>query len=150
MKKLLTLFIMLMFSAGAWAQVDNPVKWSYASKKVNNKEAVVFLKVAIDKGWHIYSQYAADGGQLKTSFTFSPSKNYKLMGKTIQPKSISKYEPVLKLTVNYFQNAVIFQQKVKLISAQASVIKGKLEYIACNDHRCNPPEELEFNIPLSN
>jgi len=150
MKKLLTLIILLVFSACAWAQVDSPVKWSYASKKVNDGEAVVFLKATIEKGWHIYSLTDGEDSPIKTSIAFMPSKDYKLTGKTIEPKPLRKYEAALKMNIGYFENTVVFQQKVKLASASLPSVKGKLEYMACNDHKCNPSEEIEFNIPLSN
>ena len=148
MKKLVALTVLLVFSACAWAQIDNPVKWSYASKKVSDKEAVVFLKATIQKGWHIYSQ-TEQGGPAKSSFTFLKSNDYALVGKIVEPKPLSRYEKALSMTIGYFENEAIFQQKIKLSPAKAQTVAGKLSYIACNDHKCNPPEEIEFNIPIS-
>jgi AFG3 family protein len=109
---------------------------------------VVLIKATIDQGWHIYSQNVADGGPVKTSFTFAPSKEYTLVGKTAEPKPISKYEKVFNMNVGYFENSVVFQQKVKLKSAKAAAVKGKLEFMTCNDQKCLPPDEVEFSIPL--
>jgi thiol:disulfide interchange protein DsbD len=149
MKQLLILVIALVFNAAAYAQVDTPVKWSYASKKISNTEIMVFLKATINKGWHIYSMTADEDSPVKTSFTFTPSGDYKLAGKTIEPKPVIKYEPALKMNLSYFENSVVFRQKIKLVATNVPSIKGKLEYMACNDHKCNPSEEVQFNIPLS-
>ncbi|MBE7175614.1 MAG: sugar transporter [Mucilaginibacter polytrichastri] len=147
MKKIFLFIFFAAASFAAKAQILNPVKWSYAAKKTGANEAVVFFKATIDKGWHIYSQHVKDGGPVATAFTFSPSKEFTKTGETSEPKPLSKYESVFKMQVSYFENAVIFQQKVKLTGAQATV-KGKLEYMVCNDRQCLPPEEKEFSIAV--
>jgi len=83
MKKfsLLVVAVLLTLSA-AVAQIHTPVKWSVASKKLNDKEAVVFIKATIQNGWHIYGQNVPDGGPVPTSFTFKSSKDFTLNGAT--------------------------------------------------------------------
>ena len=139
--------IAFMAGSGAYAQVENPVKWSYAAKKLNDKEAVVFLKATIQNGWHIYSTNLKDGGPIKTSFTFTPAKDYALVGKVTEPKPLTKFEKTFNMQVGYFEKSVIFQQRIKLKSPNAA-IKGKLEYMTCNDFKCLPPADIDFTIPL--
>jgi thiol:disulfide interchange protein DsbD len=148
MKKLLLLITVLMVSAGAFAQIETPVKWAYGAKRISATEAVVFLKATIDDGWHIYSLNVKDGGPIKTSFTFPASKDYVLVGKLSEPAPISKYEPSFKMEVTYFEKTVTFQQKIKLKTAGATVVKGSLEYMTCNDHKCLPPDDVDFSIPI--
>jgi thiol:disulfide interchange protein DsbD len=148
MKKL-TLILALLFTTaiGASAQIENPVTWSYAAKKINKTEAVIFLKATIEDGWHIYSQTVKPGGPVKTSITFSPSKEYVKVGSTLEPKPIVKFEKVFDMNVSYFENQVIFQQKVKLLKGTA-VVKGKVEFMACNDRKCLPPDEVSFSVQV--
>ncbi|MGN6640054.1 MAG: protein-disulfide reductase DsbD domain-containing protein [Mucilaginibacter sp.] len=148
MKRLLLLITVLIISTGAFAQIEKPVKWSYAAKKLNNNEVVVFMRATIQPGWHIYSQNVKDGGPIKTSFTFAPSKEYALVGTTAEPTPVSKYEDAFKMDVSYFENTVTFQQKIKLKSARITAIKGQLEYMTCNNKKCLPPEDVDFSIPL--
>jgi cytochrome c biogenesis DsbD-like protein len=148
MKKILVLITVLMFSTAAFAQIETPVKWSYAAKRLNNNEAVVFLRATIQKDWHIYSQNVKDGGPIKTAFTFAPSKEYSLVGATAEPKPLSKYEDAFKMDVTYFENTVTFQQKIKLKSSKVTSVKGQLEYETCNNKKCLPPEDVDFDIPL--
>jgi DsbC/DsbD-like thiol-disulfide interchange protein len=148
MKKLLLLIVMLMISAGAFAQIETPVKWSYAAKKISNTEAVIFLRATIQDGWHIYSQNVKDGGPIKTSFKFTRSKEYALVGITSEPAPVTKYEEAFKMNVSYFEKTVTFQQKIKLKSANVSSIKGQLEYMTCNDKKCLPPEDVDFTVSL--
>jgi len=138
----------LFLSIGAKAQIESPVKWSYAAKKISSTEAVVFLRATIQDGWHIYSQNVKDGGPIKTSFTFAPSKEYSLVGQTSEPTPLTKYESSFSMNVSYFEKTVTFQQKIKLKSAKASIVKGKLEFETCNDHKCLPPEDVEFSVDL--
>lgn len=148
MKRIALVLTLLFFSvAGAFAQLENPVSWSYVAKKTSKTEATVYLKATIDEGWHIYSQNVKAGGPTKTVFTFSPSKDYTLVGKTMEPKPISTYEKTFKMNVAYFENEVVFQQKVKLNKGE-TVVKGKLEFGVCNDKQCLPPAEVAFSIPV--
>jgi DsbC/DsbD-like thiol-disulfide interchange protein len=148
MKTILFLAALFAMSTGAFAQIEAPVKWSYASKKVSSTEAVVFIKATIQKGWHIYSLNVKDGGPIKTSFEFPASKEYSLIGKASEPTPLTKYEKTFTMNVSYFENSVVFQQKIRLKSPKASAVKGKLEYMTCNDIKCLPPEDLDFSIPL--
>ena len=148
MRKVLLAITALMITMGAKAQVESHVRWAYAAKKISATEAVVLIKATIDQGWHIYSQNVADGGPIKTTFTFAPTKEYALVGKTSEPKPVTKFEKSFNMNVSYFENAVVFQQKIKLKSAKASAVKGKLEFMTCNDQKCLPPDEVEFSVPL--
>lgn len=147
MKNLFLLTIGVLFSLSASSQILKPVKWSYAAKKTSKTEATLYLKATVDEGWHLYSQNMADGGPVKTSFKFTPAKTYKVVGKTIEPKPIVKFEKSFDMNVSYFEKSVIFQQKVKLTGANA-VVKGTLEYMVCDDSQCLPPENVEFSIPV--
>ncbi|MDB5151137.1 MAG: sugar transporter [Mucilaginibacter sp.] len=147
MKKLILAALTFVISTSSYAQILTPVKWLYGAKKINNEQAVVFIKATIERGWHIYSQHVADGGPVKTSFKFDKSDDYTLNGNTTEPKAVSKYEKVFGMNVQYFERSVLFQQKIKLKSGQASV-NGTLNYMVCNNTQCLPPENIEFSIPV--
>ncbi|GGC55799.1 hypothetical protein GCM10011387_06750 [Pedobacter quisquiliarum] len=148
MKKLTLMLSLLFFTAmGAFAQIEDPVTWSYAAKKVSATEAIVYLKASMEKGWHIYSQNVKPGGPIKTSVKFEPSAAYTKVGKTIEPKPITKFEDVFGMDVSYFENDVIFQQRVKLAKGSA-VVKGTVEFMVCNDRKCLPPNEVSFSVQV--
>jgi len=148
MKKISATLAILLFSTLLLsAQIKTPVKWAYAAKKLNNNEAVVLIKATIEKGWHIYSQNIKPGGPVPTSFTFTKSADYTPVGKTSEPKGISHFEKVFNMDVIYFENEVVFQQKVKLNKA-ATTIKGTIEFMVCNDRECLPPDEISFSVPI--
>jgi hypothetical protein len=148
MKKiaLLCCFVCLI-SLSSYSQILKPVTWSYAAKKTSPTTATVFIKATVDQGWHLYSQFVKDGGPVKTTFTFPAAKDFTLVGKTIEPKAVTKYEATFKMDVSYFENSVVFQQKVKLKGKNA-VVKGSVEFMVCDDKQCLPPEQVDFSIPV--
>lgn len=147
--KRIALILALIFTTTitAFAQLENPVTWSYAAKKTGKNEATIYLKATIEEGWHIYSQNLKPGGPNKTIITFAPSKDFTLVGKPIEPKPITKFEKVFKMDVSYFEDAVVFQQKIKLNKA-TTAIKGKVEFMVCNEKQCLPPSEVTFSVPV--
>lgn len=148
MTKLLAVASVLLFSLTSFAQVENHVKWGYFAKRTNPTEATIYIKATMDDGWHIYSQHIEEGGPTKTEISFTPSNAYKLVGKTIEPKALSKFDKYFKMTVGWFEKEVVFTQKIKLKSLNAIVVKCKLEFRICNDKTCLPSDEATFNIPV--
>jgi len=148
MKKITTIVtVLILLALQGKSQILQPVRWSYAAKKNSATEAVVFIKATIDAGWHVYSQFVKEGGPVKTTISFNPSKTFVLVGKTIEPKPITRVEKVFDMEVGFFENSVIFQQKIKLKAKQVTV-SGKLEYMTCNDQKCLPPDDIDFSIPI--
>jgi hypothetical protein len=147
-KTILGVLLLFCLLDAAKAQILTPVKWSYAAKRISKTEGVVFIKATIEEGWHLYSQTVPDGGPVRTSFTFASSKAYTLTGTTQEPKPITRFEKVFGIEVAYYENSVVFQQKVKLNSKGPVTVKGSLNYMACNDEKCLPPETLQFSVTI--
>ena len=150
MKKISLLIVAVLLTVtAAVAQIQTPVKWSVASKKLNNQEAVIFIKATIQNGWHIYGQNVPDGSPISTSFTFKPSKAFSLNGGTIPSvKAKTKYEEVFKMNVPYFSQEVVFQQKVKLAANKPTSVSGVVEFMACDKSQCLPPDEYNFTVTI--
>ena len=146
MKKITLVITMLLFTVlAASAQIETPVTWSYSQKKISNTEAIVYLRAVIQDGWHIYSQTLKPGGPIKTSVKFTPSKDFTKVGTTTEPKPLSKFEKVFDMNVGYFENQVIFQQKIKL-NKPSTTVTGTIEFMACDASRCLPPDEVKFSV----
>jgi len=148
MKRLTLVFALLLFTVlGASAQIETPVTWSYAQKKISKTEAIVYLKATIQDGWHIYSQNVKPGGPVKTTIKFNPSKEFTKVGTTTEPKPVSKFEKVFDMSVGYFEKQVIFQQKIKL-NKPATTVSGTIEFMVCDESRCLPPDEVKFSVQV--
>lgn len=145
-KTFLILSFILLNSAALFAQLEKPVIWAYKAKKINNKEAELSIKATIQDKWHIYS-LNVKSLPLATKLTFASSKDYTLIGKPVEPKPISIYDHTLKANLTYFEHEVVFKQKIKLNKNQ-TIVKGTVEFIACNDKSCLPADEISFSIPI--
>lgn len=143
----ITFVIILLAASGASAQILKPVKWQFGAKKLNDTEAVVFMKATMNRGWYIYSQHLEEGGPIPTSFAFASSNDYTLIGKPAEPSPKTKHESVFDMDVAYFEQEVVFQQKIKLNKGAASV-KGVVEFMVCNSTQCLPPDEVEFTVAV--
>ena len=155
MKKLLGI-VLLFFCFAAQAQfpdpnakIFDPVKWSYSSEKINDKEYELLITAKIEKGWHLYSQFIEDGGPIPTSFKFNPSAAYKLIGKvTESPKPITAFDKNFNMEIAWHKNQAVFKQRISL-NKPITAITGVLEFMVCDDQRCLPPAEVEFEVPLT-
>lgn len=143
----------LVFSAFlAQAQFSSPVTWSFSQRAAETKNEVVLQMTArLRPGWHVFSQHLKAGGPTPTLFAFQPHVNVQLQGVVTEPKSITYFEPLFKMNVSYFENEVQFEQRVKLVKPVKSpqTIKGKVEFMVCSAKECLPPDEVEFEIPLT-
>ena len=154
MKKLLGI-VLLFFCFAAQAQfpdpnakIFDPVKWSYSSEKINDKEFDLIIIAKIEKGWHLYSQFIEEGGPIPTSFKFNPSAAYKLLGKvTESPKPVTAFDKNFSMEIAWHKDQVVFKQRISL-NKSVSAVTGVLEFMVCDDQRCLPPAEVEFQIPL--
>ncbi|WP_140938169.1 protein-disulfide reductase DsbD domain-containing protein [Sphingobacterium lumbrici] len=147
MKRLAILIIALFALSASQAQILDPVKWTFAAKKTKKGEAVLLFKATIDNGWNIYSQYIGEGGPVPTSFSFTPSSDYQLVGKVLEPTPNKKFEKTFNMQVLYFTKEVVFQQKIKLKKGQ-TIVKGTVEFMVCNNEQCLPPDEKAFAISI--
>jgi DsbC/DsbD-like thiol-disulfide interchange protein len=150
MIKKITLFFIsaLILSAAAFAQIENPVKWSYTAKKINDKEYDLFLTANLESKWHIYAQDAGEGPE-PTTISFTKNPLVTPVGKIKEVGKMEKeYSTVFKSVLKYYNNQVSFVQRVKLRSAAKTVIKGNISFMVCNDNRCLPPKDVPFSISL--
>ncbi len=117
------------------AQIEEPVKWAFTSE--HEKDNIVILKITakVDKGWHLYSQYNTLGITQATIFKYDKSNNYKLAGKTTEPKYVEFTDDFG--TDRYFEKSpVIFTQKIEVFSEKDFVITGTVDAQACIEGKC--------------
>ena len=149
MKNLIVCLLgILISSLAATAQIEEPVKWSFSSVNLGDNKVEIRMVADIQPGWHVYSQFIEEGGPIPTSFTFTPSKDYTLIGKVSEsPKAISSFDTNFKMKIAWHEKQVVFKQLIKV--NYAGSIKGTVEFMVCNDQKCLPPEELEFSLPVA-
>ena len=149
MKKLVLFFVMLIAAVAVQAQIENPVKWSYAAKKVNDKVYQLVITATLPKPWHIYSQYTPDGGPKPTKFIYTKNPLLVISG---EPKENGILKTVhdnnFGVDVKYFGEKVEFVQTVQLKTTAKTSVSGTIDYMVCNDEKCLPPTKQPFEIKL--
>jgi DsbC/DsbD-like thiol-disulfide interchange protein len=146
MKKIVLIVFCAFLSLGASAQLVKTITWSYYGKKINQTEAILYIKAKLDKGWHVYAQNIKSE-PMRLKFNYTSSKDFALIGKTTQPKPILKYDKVVQMQLAYFENEVVFTQKIKL-NKLLTTVRAKVEFMVCNETSCLPADELLLNIPV--
>ena len=141
----------MLLGAGrpALAQIERPVAWTFAARPGGSpQEATLTFTATIGGNWHIYSQFIEEGGPEPTSFKFTPSPDYELLGKvTEEPAPVKTFEKAFNMNIAYFPKRAVFSQKIRLKAPQTTV-KGTLTFMACNDEKCLPPDDLDFSIAV--
>ena len=146
MKKIFLLF--LIFTLRIAAQ-ENPVTWSFESKKVSDCEFDLIFNAKIDEPWHIYSIVkSGEDGPNPTSIVFTKSKEYELVGKLKESTPIKEFDKVFEMNVAYHPKTASFTQRVKLLSSSKIKISGKYQAQACTETMCTfpPTDKFEFSL----
>jgi thiol:disulfide interchange protein len=136
---------------GIFAQVANPVKWTFESKIVSPNIAEIKLIATIDAGYHMYGVYFDEGGPIPTSFNFTPSKNFSIIGKIKEVTLPEKKRDVsFDMDITMHNGKAIFTQQISIKNNEAFEVDGYVEWMACTDKTCLPPSQKEFKIKIDN
>ncbi len=148
MKKILIAAFLVLSAAFAKAQINNPVTWTYTAKKIADKTYELHMTATIDGNWHLYAQDAGKGPE-PTSFVFTPNPLVKYDGKIKEiGKQEQSFDKNFNSTLKYYGKKVDFVQNVKVKSSTATVVKGIVNFMVCNDRQCLPPRDVPFTINI--
>ncbi|MAJ98446.1 MAG: thiol:disulfide interchange protein [Flavobacteriales bacterium] len=141
-------FLVLFISQSLFSQIFDPVKWTFKIDSINQNEVEFVANATIDDGWYTYSQFLPEGGPVPTSFSFNKSQDYDLIGEVIEDSLDQKYDPNFRMNLKLFKKSTSFRQRIKLNKYSESKLKGYLEFMACNDVMCLPPEYVDFELVI--
>jgi hypothetical protein len=149
MNKICFLVLALGLTLTGFAQIKNPVKWSYAAKKIDATNYELRFTAQIDPSWHIYTtDHKGDIG-VATSFVINANPLATAVGKvSTTAKAVSMKDPSTGTNVKFYTGQVVFTQKIKLKAPVKTNITGNLEFMACDDKQCLAPTTKAFNIDL--
>lgn len=147
--KFLATLILASFALVSHAQVKDPVKWSFASKKIDAKTYEIQITATMDPKWHIYTiDHKGDIG-VATSFKFNKNPLGELKGTVkASQKAIKSKDPSTGEMVSFYEGRVTFTQTVVLKSPVKTTYTGLVEFMACDDKMCLPPTERTFSLVL--
>lgn len=125
-----------------------PVHWSFAAKPAADGVVAVELAATVDEGWHIYAtRLENDLGPIPTTIRFETNDALAIIGELREPKPEEVFDPNFEMQVRYHSGTPVFVQQFKNTGA-ATVVKGEVEFMVCNDKTCLPPEVVKFEIPV--
>jgi len=147
--RVLKVFLGLFFiNLTLFAQTDtNPAVWSHEVHKLSDTEYELVFTGKIMDGWHVYSQFTAEGGSLPSEFTFEKAgEDYELVGGTEESETIKEYSDVFEVEETFFKKEAIFTQKIKLLKPDVRQVTVNLFYQICKEV-CIPKDQV-FEISL--
>ena len=144
---LLGLFLFAIMGVSAQ---QNPVTWTFTSKKLPNGNYEIHMTATLDKGWHLYSQDQPDDAiAMGTEFTITSNPLIELQGKIKEQGKLEKFhDKELKLSANQYSTSVDFIQVVKLKGKAKTSFSGSVQYQTCDDKKCLPPKTVNFKVAL--
>lgn len=126
-------FLALLGILPASAQIQEPVKWSTAYKRLSDTEGEISIKAVIQTGWHLFSQ-KTDPVFLPLVFTYQKNGCYTKSGKTVEPAPHKDYyDDLMQGQARYFEKEVTFRQKIQLLTQDDFTVTVKIEGQACDD-----------------
>ena len=132
-----------------FAQILEPVKWTFKVDQTKPGEATLLLISNSDRGWHTYSQEVIPDGPVPTEFTFTKSADYELMGKVVEPKGVKEKDPQMQnMVLTFFPDKAIFKQKIKVLSKNDFTVRGSIYFMCCNDRSCIAPTDVAFELAI--
>ncbi len=144
------LAIFFLFSIISPAQIIDPVTWDYAVEKISQEEVELIFTANIDNHWHLYSQDIPEGGPIPTRFVFEESSQFELLGPVVEiTEPEEKYDPSFDMKLKLFSEKALFKQRVKISGTGKVKIGGYIEFMSCDDQRCLPPKEEDFELVIS-
>ncbi len=134
--KYITVFIILIFSCiSLFSQDDdNPVLWSHELNRISDTEYELIISGQIFEGWHVYSQFTAEGGSLPSEFTYEKAGlDYELVGKTQESPTETAYSDIFEVEETFFKKEAVFTQKIRLLNPDIRQVDVNLFYQVCKE-----------------
>jgi thiol:disulfide interchange protein DsbD len=146
----LLVFLFTFTSTLVFAQIYDPVEWTFSQKVISADEIELQFKADIEQDWYLYSQHLPEGvDAYPTEFNFVYSDNYELVNEMIEPEPIRNPDPNFdNIILPYFENEVVFRQRIKVNSSNDFKIVGDISFMSCDKSQCvfPPLDSFSFDI----
>lgn len=151
MKRITCICLLAIFTLVAQAQILTPVKWKIKLDDKNGAaEKEITFTATADKGWHLYDMNLPEGGPISTSFTFETLTGAETIGQpTASATPTTVFDEQFQMDLRWYAGSVTFTQKIKVTDAAKFKAEGAVEFMACNDETCLPPDQVDFAFDKS-
>lgn len=140
--------VFVLIAVSLSGQNFEPVKWTYTMNQLNAEEFEIIFEAKIDKGWTVYSQYIEEGGPVPTSIWYETEGVVENIGDAIEVGHKKEgMDPIFEMKVIKFldDESYVITQKVKVLDPTKKLV-GYLTYMTCDDERCLPPTDVDFEF----
>ena len=126
----------------------SPVKWKVEHRIEDDQSVTIVASALIENGWHLYGTNIPQGGPVATSLKVTSSSSI-IKENTVIEKSASttKYDSTFQMEVTYFSNSATLEKNITLKPGE-SKLKVEIEFMACNDTECTPPDTQSFDLTV--
>ena len=144
MKKILTIFLSVLVTVAAHAQMMEPVHFSSELKMLSGDQAEIVFSATIDDGWHVYSTDLGNDGPISATFNMVKMEGAETVGK-LRPRGneIKQFDKMFNMELRFFEKKATFVQKIRFTKPEYD-IDCYLEYGTCSDEMCLPPSEVSL------
>ncbi len=142
-------YISLLFILSLVASTSAQVTWSEPTVEPKGKNFVVSTTATIDKGWHIYDMAEYDFGLTSTSLNLLLPSGVELVG-AVKPSQqpTREYDDLFEAQIGYFEGELTLSQEIKNTTSAAQNIEVTVEWMACGEGQCTPPNDVAFDITV--
>ena len=144
MNKILTIFLSVLVTVTAHAQMMEPVHFSSELKMLSGDQAEIIFSATIDDGWHVYSTDLGSDGPIPATFNKVKMEGAETVGK-LKPRGneIKQFDKMFNMELRFFEKKATFVQKIRFTKPEYD-IDCYLEYGTCSDEMCLPPSEVSL------
>lgn len=142
-----TTLTFLLFSFWISAQPD-PVAWSFSLDTAENGRLQVKATAQIEHGWKLYAHQIDDGGPIPTNLVIDENDGLTADGNIDEAGNMHgpETDEIFDMSVSYFTGDAVFTRAFD--HKKSASVKGYVEYMVCDEHRCLPPKEVTFDLEL--
>jgi thiol:disulfide interchange protein DsbD len=143
------LLLTLLLAVPAFAQMQ-PVSWKAEAVQVEGNTYEIRATGTIMGNWHIYdlTDYGSSGPN-GTLFTVEAGDKVKLIGDPYISSEVHKgFDDVFGIEIGTCESPVVICQKVELLQGNEVSVPVTVEWQACNDENCIPPDDFTVNVTL--
>ncbi len=146
-KRILFTLGLLVSLAPALAQPITTIQWESSVQELGDNRYQVQFKGKLLPGWHTYDLHSDDSS---TVVTLEPSAGLKLVGDPFEVNASKReFDDIFQVEMGYYYDEIILGQQVEL-TGKGGVLRGNINWRACEEYNCNSPEDWEFSVTIGN
>lgn len=147
---LVFLFAFVLSAISLQAQILEPVKWAFSLNKISETEYEVIADAEIDENWHLYSSNIPEGGPIPTSIVLiNPEEQLVVGDLREEPEADIQFDEAFEMELAWFSNEARLILPVQLKNSDVGAVEGYVEFMACDDEQCLPPDRVDFSFNLN-